>query len=46
MAARGIYRVDKVAQIKRSGENPMVKELYNGILKNRTKDLLHVHYHK
>lgn len=46
MRARGIYRVDKVAQIKRSGENPMVKELYNGILKNRTKDLLHVHYHK
>jgi NADH-quinone oxidoreductase subunit G len=42
--ARGLYKVDKVAQIKRSEENPMIKSLYEGILKNRSRELLHVHY--
>lgn len=42
--AKGLYKVDKVSQIKRSEENPIVKSLYNGILKDRSKELLHVHY--
>lgn len=42
--ARGLYKVDKVAQIKRSQENPMLKALYKGLLNGRTKELLHVHY--
>lgn len=42
--ARGLYKVDKVAQIKRSRENPMIKSLYKGLLKDRSKELLHVHY--
>jgi NADH-quinone oxidoreductase subunit G len=42
--ARGLYQVDKVAQIKRSEENPMVISLYKGLLKERSKELLHVHY--
>lgn len=42
--AKGLYKVDKVAQIKRSGENPMIISLYNGLLKGRSKELLHVHY--
>ncbi len=42
--ARGLYKVDKVAQIKRSEENPIVKSLYKGLLKERSKELLHVHY--
>ncbi len=42
--AKGMYRVDKVAQIKRSEENPMMMALYGGLLKNRTHELLHVHY--
>lgn len=42
--AKGMYRADKVSQIKRSEENPMMMSLYNGLLKHRTHDLLHVHY--
>lgn len=42
--ARGLYKVDKVAQIKRSEENPVVISLYRGLLKERSKELLHVHY--
>ncbi|MVX66439.1 4Fe-4S dicluster domain-containing protein [Clostridium chromiireducens] len=44
--AKGLYKVDKVAQIKRSEENPIIQSLYNGLLKNRSKELLHVHYNK
>lgn len=42
--AKGMYRADKVSQIKRSEENPMMLSLYNGLLKHRTHELLHVHY--
>lgn len=42
--AKGLYNVDKVAQIKRSQENPIIMSLYNGLLKERSKELLHVHY--
>ncbi|WP_066712716.1 [FeFe] hydrogenase, group A [Clostridium sp. Marseille-P299] len=44
--AKGMYRADKVSQIKRSEENPMMMSLYNGLLKHRTHELLHVHYKK
>ncbi|NRT36835.1 NADH-quinone oxidoreductase subunit G [Clostridium beijerinckii] len=44
--AKGLYKIDKVTQIKRSEENLVVKSLYEGVLKNRTKELLHVHYDK
>ena len=42
--AKGMYRADKVSQIKRSEENPVMMSLYNGLLKHRSHDLLHVHY--
>ncbi|NFG58972.1 ferredoxin [Clostridium botulinum] len=42
--AKGLYKVDKVTQIKRSQENPVLISLYNGLLKERSKELLHVHY--
>lgn len=42
--AKGLYKVDKVAQIKRSEENPMIISLYNGLLNECSKELLHVHY--
>lgn len=42
--AKGMYRADKVSQLKRSEENPMMMSLYNGLLKHRTHELLHVHY--
>lgn len=40
----GLYRADKLSQVRRSEENPVLKGLYNGLLKNKTKSLLHVHY--
>lgn len=43
--ADGIYKADKSAVVKRSGENPVVRELYeHGMLKERAHELLHVHY--
>ena len=42
----GLYRSDRVSTIKRSQDNPLVEELYNGILKDRVHELLHVDYIK
>ena len=42
----GLYRSDRVSTIKRSQDNPLMTELYNGLLKNREHELLHVHYVK
>jgi NADH-quinone oxidoreductase subunit G len=44
--AVGLYKTDKLSQVKRSEENPIVMALYSGLLKGRTKELLHVHYHQ
>lgn len=44
--ARGLYAADKMCSIKRSEENPLMDELYNGILKDKEHELLHVHYHR
>lgn len=44
MRAEGLYKNDKTAQIKRSDENPLMVNLYGDLLKNRTHELLHVHY--
>ncbi len=41
----GLYAEDKLCNIKRSEENPLMMPLYNGILKGRVHELLHVHYH-
>ena len=37
----GIYRIDSVAQIKRSNENPIIQTLYDGLLKGKEHKLLH-----
>lgn len=42
--SEGLYKSDKLAQVKRSEENPILMALYSGLLKGRTKQLLHVHY--
>ncbi|MBE7020556.1 MAG: 4Fe-4S dicluster domain-containing protein [Ruminococcaceae bacterium] len=42
--AKGLYSADKLSQIKRSEDNPTINTLYDGILKGRTHELLHVHY--
>ncbi len=40
--SQGVYKADKTALIKRSDENPVVRELYeHGILKDRAHELLH-----
>lgn len=44
--AKGIYKADRVSQIKRCEENPVMNQLYAGMLKGRTHELLHVHYQK
>jgi NADH-quinone oxidoreductase subunit G len=45
-ASRGeaLYSADRQSSIKRSEENPMVEELYNGLINHRAHELLHVHY--
>ena len=41
----GLYTADKSALVKRSDENPVVTKLYeDGVLKDRARELLHVHY--
>ena len=43
---KGLYASDLVTPIRRSDENPVMEYLYDGLLKNRTHELLHVHYGK
>jgi len=40
----GLYRSDRMSNIKRSEENPAVTNLYNTLLKGREHELLHVKY--
>lgn len=41
---KGLYAADRVSSIKRSEENPLAESLYDGILRGRVHELLHVHY--
>ena len=43
---KALYSADKMLSIKRSEENPLMLNLYNGVLKGRVHELLHVHYSK
>jgi NADH-quinone oxidoreductase subunit G len=43
---KGLYAADKLCNIKFSEENPLMDNLYNGILKGRVHELLHVDYLK
>jgi NADH-quinone oxidoreductase subunit G len=43
---KGLYSADKQCSIKFSEENPMILPLYQGILKGRVHELLHVDYLK
>lgn len=44
--AAGLYKEDRLTRIKRSEQNPVLDGFYNGILKGRTHELLHVDYTK
>ncbi|MFV0239592.1 MAG: iron hydrogenase small subunit, partial [Lacrimispora sphenoides] len=37
----GIYKIDNMAQIKLSNQNPIVTTVYEGILKGKEHKLLH-----
>ena len=41
---KGLYEADRTALIKCSERNPVVVELLENQLKDRTHELLHVHY--
>ncbi len=44
--AAGIDQADQVLPLRRSEDNPAMERLYNGLLKGREHELLHVHYTK
>ena len=41
LRAKGLYNADNTTIIKKSDENPLVVELYNGLLKGKEHHLLH-----
>ncbi|MDR2391825.1 MAG: [FeFe] hydrogenase, group A [Planctomycetota bacterium] len=44
MRGRGLYSADKLCNIRRAEDNPLMLSLYRGLLKGRTHELLHAHY--
>lgn len=40
----GMYNIDKASQIKLSNENPIIKSLYDGMLRGKEHKLLHNEY--
>jgi len=44
LRGEGLYAADKLCSIKRSEENPMTAILYDGVLRGKTHELLHVKY--
>lgn len=42
----GLYEADRMSNIKRSEENPVIMALYGGLLKGKIHKLLHVNYQK
>ncbi len=43
LRSQGLYKADKASVMKRSEENPLIRSLYDDILKNRVHQMLHVH---
>ena len=41
LRAKGLYNADNTTIIKKSDENPLVQELYAGLLKGKEHELLH-----
>ena len=44
--SQGLYNADRMCSIRSSEENPLVDTLYNGLLKGKAHELLHVEYKK
>ncbi|MDR2461578.1 MAG: [FeFe] hydrogenase, group A [Deltaproteobacteria bacterium] len=41
---KGLYAIDKLMSYKRSSDNPLIEDIFSGILKGREHELLHVSY--
>jgi NADH-quinone oxidoreductase subunit G len=39
-----LYAADRQSSLKRSEENPIIRDIYDKFIKNRAHELLHVHY--
>ncbi len=46
LRAETIYAADKQTNLRHADENPIIPMLYQGLLKNKSHELLHVHYHQ
>ena len=44
--SKGLYKSDRLLSIRRAEQNPILKTLYDDIIKGREHELLHVHYGK
>lgn len=44
--SKELYNSDKLSVLKSSQDNPLMKEFYEGVLKGKVHELLHVHYVK
>ena len=44
--SHGLYNADRMCSIKSSEENPLMTSLYDGLLKGKVHELLHVEYKK
>ncbi len=42
--SNGLYEADRLLSIRHSEENPIIKEIYKNIIKDRAHELLHVEY--
>lgn len=42
--SKALYSTDRLSYIKHSEKNPVIESLYNGLLKGKTHELLHVDY--
>jgi NADH-quinone oxidoreductase subunit G len=43
---KGLYAAEKMANIKRSEENPVINEIYDNVLQGHVHEMLHVDYKK
>ena len=43
---KGLYAADGASSARRAEDNPIVAQMYDGVLKGKEHDLLHVHSHK
>jgi len=44
--SEGLYESDRLLSIRRSEDNPIIESIYQGVLKGKVHELLHVHYGK